>query len=97
MRALLVAALLALAACGAEESTVGGTVVSVTEAASGQPAEELDLSSTYDGLLVPEVAWQVEIWLDDGSKVSVTTSGSRQYLPGDRVRLLLDAEGALLL
>ena len=96
MRAFLVAALLALAACSAGEPTLGGTVVSVTEAAVQVP-EELDLPLAYDGLLVPEVAWQVEVWLDDGSRVSVTPSGARQYLPGDRVRLLLDADGALRL
>jgi hypothetical protein len=96
MRAFLVASLLALAACSAGEPTLGGTVVSVTEAAVQAP-DEHDLTSTYDGLLVPEVAWQIEVWLDDGSRVSVTHSGTRHYLPGDRVRLLLYADGALLL
>jgi hypothetical protein len=96
MRAFLVAVVLALAGCNVEEPTVIGTVVNVTEAVA-QNGEELDLPASYDGLLVPEVAWQIEVWLDDGSRVTVTHSGSRTYAPGDRVRLLLDADGALLL
>lgn len=95
MRAILLALLLTLAACGAEAPIVGGTVVAVTEVT--QNGEELDLPGTYDGLLVPEVAWQVEVRLDDGSRVTATRSGARTYMPGERVRLLLDADGALLL
>ena len=47
--------------------------------------------------LVPEVAWQVEVRLDDGSAVTVTHEGARRYKPGERVRVLLDEAGALLL
>jgi hypothetical protein len=46
---------------------------------------------------VPEVAWQVEVRLEDGSAVTVTHQGPRRYEAGERVRVLLDEEGALLL
>jgi len=46
---------------------------------------------------VREVGWRVEVRLDDGKAVTVTHAGTRRYEPGERVRLLLDAQGALLL
>jgi outer membrane lipoprotein SlyB len=46
---------------------------------------------------VPEVAWQVEVRLDDGAAVTVIHNGPRRYEPGERVRLLVDPDGALLL
>ena len=46
---------------------------------------------------MPEVAWKVEVQLDDGSQVTAVRTGARRYVPGERVRLLIDADGALLL
>jgi outer membrane lipoprotein SlyB len=94
-RAILVAALLALGGCQLDEPTVAGTVVSVMEAEHGEARDD---SGKYDEPpLVPEVAWQVEVRLDDGSTASVMHDGRRRYAPGDRVRLLIDQHGALLL
>ena len=96
MRALLVAAILVLAGCHLNEPTLGGTVVSVVEAAA--PVERGEESPLYyEPPLVPEVAWKVEVQLDDGSAVTVTTHGPRRYEPGERVRMLKDADGELLL
>jgi outer membrane lipoprotein SlyB len=95
MRPILVAAALALAGCQLEEPTRPGTVVSVVEA---QLVEELEGSAkSYEHPLVPEVAWKVDIRLDDGTEVTVTQSGPRRYVPGERVRLLVDKHRALLL
>jgi len=95
MRIVLIAALLALAGCQLQEPTRPGTVVSVVEA---QLAEELEESAkSYEHPLVPEVAWKVEVRLDDGTEVTVTQSGPRRYVPGERVRLLVDKHRALLL
>jgi hypothetical protein len=92
---LLVAAILALAGCQVQKPTVGGTVLAVTEIPH---LEELEESAKYyEGPLVPEVAWTVEVRLDDGRAVSVTQSGARRYEPGERVRLLVDRHRALLL
>ena len=95
MRALLVAALLALAGCQFQEPTVAGTVVSVMEIDLGR--EPKYPSKHYEDPLVPEVAWQVEVELEDGNAVTVTHEGARRYEPGERVRLLRDEHGALLL
>jgi len=104
VRAILIAAILAaaasLAACQTEDAagdddTAWGTVVSVQEAERGDNLEEL--AKHYDHLLVPEVAWQIVVRLDDGAAVTVTHNGTRRYDPGERVRLLIDDEGALLL
>jgi outer membrane lipoprotein SlyB len=97
VRAILAASILALvlAGCDLDEPTLGGTVVSVMEA---YPAEEREESPRYyEPPLVPEVAWKVEVQLDDGSEVTVTTHGPRRYEPGERVRLLVDDRGELLL
>ena len=94
-RTILLAAILALGGCQVGEATVGGTIVNVMEA---ERFEERDESGKhYEGPLVPEVAWQVDVRLDDGSAVSVTHEGPRRYEPGERVRLLVDEDGALLL
>ena len=97
MRAIVVAFLvLALAGCHYEEPTLGGTVISVAEAA--RPPEERDQSPKYyEPPLVPEVAWKVEVQLDNGNAVTVTTKKPRRYEPGERVRLLVDPGGELLL
>lgn len=95
LRTILLAAILALGGCQVDEATVGGTIVTIVEA---EPFEERDESGKhYEGPLVPEVAWQVEVRLDDGSEVMVTHEGPRRFEPGERVRLLVDEDGALLL
>ena len=97
MRALLLAPLVALAGCQHKEAPLlGGTVVEVAEAHA--PAEEQDdMGKRYEPPMVPEVAWKVDVRLDDGSTVSVIHQGARRYAPGERVRMILDSDGALLL
>ena len=95
MRFILFAAILALAGCEVDEPLLGGTVVSVMEAERGEEPEQSP--KYYEHPLVPEVAWEVEVQLDDGSAVTVTHNGARRYEPGERVRLLVDPEGELLL
>jgi len=68
---------LALAGCQLDQPTIGGTVVAVAEAAGG---EDLQESPTYyEPPMVPEVAWKVEVRLDDGSEVTVTTHPEGRY------------------
>jgi len=94
VRALAIALLVALAGCQLQEPTVRGTVVTVTEI----PVEGLEESvKHYEHALVPEVAWKVQVRLDDGRAVTVTQNGDRRYQPGERVRLLIDTRRALLL
>jgi hypothetical protein len=95
LRFAALALALALAGCQVQERTAPGTVVGVQEARPALSEELLQFDD--DNLRFPEVAWKVEIQLDDGSHVTATTSGARRYLPGERVRLILDADGALLL
>jgi hypothetical protein len=95
VRAFLVAAILALAGCQLQEPTLGGTVIAVTEAPQAEEPE--DSAKHYEGPLVPEVAWKVEVQLDDGGAVTVIQTGPRRHEPGERVRLLRDSEGGLLL
>ena len=100
MRRLVIALLAAaaLAGCQADESTVGGTVLRAVEAERVPDLSTLeDNARTYDSPLVPEVAWTVDVRLDDGSEVTVTTQGERRHEPGERVRLLVDRNGELLL
>lgn len=77
-----------------QEPTTPGTVLSVREAKQALPEDLLKFDDA--DLRVPEVAWQAEVQLDDGSQVTLPT-GSRRYAPGERVRVLVDADGALLL
>ena len=92
---VLLSVLLALGACQVQEPTARGTVLSVQEAKQALPD---DLLKFDDGnLRLPEVAWHVEVQLDDGSQVSTLHTGARRYAPGERVRVLIDADGALLL
>ncbi len=95
MRWLILASALALAGCQVQEPMATGTVLRVQEAKQALPEELLKFDD--DNIRVPEVAWQVEVQLDDGSQVTTLQSGSRRYAPGERVRLLVDADGALLL
>lgn len=96
MRAILAAALLVLAGCQLQEPTLPGIVVSVIQVERPEPEGE-DSPKHYEDLLVPEVAWRVEVRLEDGSAVTVTHQGPRRYEAGERVRVLLDEERALLL
>ena len=95
LRAILLAATIALAGCQLDEMTVGGTIVNVMEAERFEEREES--GRHYEDPLVPELAWQVEVRLDDGSEVTVTHEGPRRFEAGERVRLLVDVDGALLL
>ena len=97
MRKLFAAALLglALAACGTREPISEGTVLSVREIALDEGREQSP--TFYEHALVPEVAWKIEVQLDDGSAVTLGHKGERRYQPGERVHVLLDEEGALLL
>jgi outer membrane lipoprotein SlyB len=95
MKWLILAAALALAGCQVQEPTVPGTVLSVQEAKQALPEDLLRFDD--DNIRVPEVAWQVAVQLDDGSQVTTLHTGSRRYAPGERVRVLVDADGALLL
>lgn len=99
MRAILIAAILAaaasLAACQIEDAAAWGTVVSVQDAERDKDLE--DLAKYYDHPLVPEVGWEIVVQLDDGAAVTVMHYGTRRYEPGERVRLLVDDDGALLL
>lgn len=97
MRTLVVAVLLALAlgACGTREPIAEGIVVSVQEIV--QHEERDDSGRYYEPPMVPEVAWKVGVRLDDGSELTLGHKGDKRYAPGERVRLLLDEEGALLL
>jgi hypothetical protein len=92
--ALLVAAAAALSACQIEDAA-WGTVVSVHDVDRGEDLE--DLAKYDDHPLVPEVGWEIVVVLDDGDAVTLTHNGARRYAPGERVRLLLDDDGALLL
>jgi hypothetical protein len=93
--ALASVALLALGACQVQEPTTRGIVLSVQEAKQALPEDLMKFDD--DNLRLPEVAWQVEVQLDDGSQVTTLHTGGRRYAPGERVRVLIDADGALLL
>ncbi|MGH8569890.1 MAG: hypothetical protein ACREXU_18265 [Gammaproteobacteria bacterium] len=105
MRSLLLAVILAaaasLAACGLGEAVgddtplARGTVLSVHDADRSEEPEE---PARYDDHpLVPEVGWEIVVQLDDGAAVTVMHKGERRYEPGERVRLFIDEDGALLL
>lgn len=97
-RALIAAAVLALAGCQAGESTLGGTVLEVKPVEQALDLSQLEKNAkVYEDPLVPEVAWKVQVRLDDGREVTVKTEGERRHEPGERVRLLVDADGELLL
>lgn len=93
--ALVLASAALLSACQVQEPTAPGTVLSVQETKQALPEDLVKFDD--DNLRLPEVAWQVEVQLDDGSQVSTLHTGARRYAPGERVRVLIDADGALLL
>lgn len=95
MRALAVALALFIAGCQVQDPAAGGTVLSVQEEKQYLPEDLVKFDD--DNLRFPEVAWQVEVELDDGSRVTTSHTGERRYLPGERVRVILDEQGALLL
>lgn len=94
MRVFLIAALVALAGCQLDEPTIGGTILSVVEA---EQREREPSPARYEDLLWPEVAWKIDVRLDNGEEVTVIHNGERRYAPGERVHLLPAEDGALLL
>ena len=95
VRALVIATLVALAGCQLEEPTLGGTVLRVVEAERVEAPEPS--GRHYEDPLVPEVAWKVDVRLDDGTAVTVTHEGPRRYEAGERVHLVVDSESGELL
>ena len=95
MRAILLVLALLIAGCQVQDPPSGGTVLSVQEEKQYLPEDLLRFDD--DNLRLPEVAWQVEVELDDGSRVTTTHMGERRYVPGERVRVIVDEQGALLL
>jgi hypothetical protein len=91
---LLLAALLALGGCDLVDDPLiaWGTVVSVREIeVPDNPAD--DSGKHYEPPLVPEVAWKVEVRLDDGA--TVIQDSNRRYAPGERVHVLIPVAHAL--
>jgi hypothetical protein len=99
VRTLLLAASLAaaalLSACQLEDPLAWGTVVSAEELAYAE--DEANLPRYYEHPLAPDAGWEILVHLDDGAPVTVMHNGTRRYAPGERVRLLIDERGALLL
>jgi hypothetical protein len=97
---MILAAAASLAGCGLEEaagddSLAWGTVLSVQDAEQAETPEAL--AKHDDHPLVPEVGWEIVVQPDDGAAVTLMHNGTRRYEPGERVRLLVDDDGALLL
>jgi hypothetical protein len=98
VRALLLSFVVLAAGCQLDEPTIGGTIVAVAEIEAAESRDDAEKSGKYyDPPLVPEVGWKVEVHLDNGSSATVTHHGSRRYAPGERVRLIVDESGELLL
>ena len=95
MRAIALALALLITGCQVQDPATGGTVLNVQEEKQYLPEDLVKFDD--DNLRFPEVAWKVEVELDDGSRVTTTHTGERRYLPGERVRVILDEQGALLL
>jgi hypothetical protein len=99
MRRLRIAALalagFIVAGCDTDDFTIGATVMAVQEVHAGKEPEELTLRD--EDIRIPEVGWRIELRLDDGEQVSLDRSGGRRYQPGERVRVLKNDEGDLLL
>jgi hypothetical protein len=91
VRVLLVAALLVLGGCQLDDPIAWGTVVSVQEKYVVESVE--DSGKHYEHPFVLEVAWKVEVRLDDGA--TVTQDSSRRYTPGERVPVLIPVAHAL--
>lgn len=99
MRALRIAALVAAgflaAGCDTDDFTIGATVIAVQEIDDGKEPEEL--TRRDEDLRIPEAGWHIELRLDDGEQVSLERNGGRRYQPGERVHVLKNDEGDLLL
>ena len=95
MRAIVLALALLVAGCQVQDPAASGTVLSVAEEKQYVPEDLLKFDD--DNLRFPEVAWQVEVELTDGSRVTLTHTGARRFVPGERVRVIVDEDGALLL
>jgi hypothetical protein len=84
-----------LTACGPEDFTTWATVTAVQEV---ETAEAPETSTAYDDdLRLPQPGFRLELQLEDGATLSVEQKRNRRYEPGERVRLIRDAEGDLLL
>jgi hypothetical protein len=94
---LLGFAALTLSACQPEDVTAWGTVIGVQQVEAATVENADDPVFGYDNLRIPEVGWRVDIQLDDGREVSLTAQRNHRYEPGERVRLLRDAEYGLFL
>lgn len=99
-RALSIAAVglfivVSLSACDAEDFTTWATVTAVQEVETGEAHEEP--GPREEELRIPDANFQVELRLDDGETLSLQHNGERRYTPGERVRLIKDHLGELLL
>lgn len=59
--------------------------------------DEANPSRYYEHPLAPDAGWEIVVQLDEGAPVTVMHNGTRRYEPGERVRVLIDEAGALLL
>ena len=83
-----------MSACSPEDFTTWATVTSVRELEVPEP----DQHRLYDDdLRVPPPHYQVDLRLEDGKTVSLEHNGERRYAPGERIKVLRDRTGALLL
>jgi hypothetical protein len=84
-----------LGACQLEDPIAWGTVVSAEELVYSE--DEVNLPRYYEHPLAPEAGWEIVVQRDDGAPVTLMHNGTRRYEPGERVRLLVDEAGTLLL
>ena len=84
-----------LSACDAEDFTTWATVTAVQEVETAEPQEEP--GPREEDLRVPQPHFEVELRLDDGETLSLQHNRGRRYMPGERVRVIRDDSGELLL
>jgi hypothetical protein len=82
-----------LTAC--EDFTTWATVTAVQEVETAEAQEEA--GPHEEDLRAPPPHFELELRLDDGEMLSLQHNGARRYMPGERVRLLKDDAGELLL
>ena len=92
----------ALAACGpgdptsaGAEALTWGTVEALQDAGEADPQAEP--AADYEHSLLSDPGEELVVRLDDGTRVTVMASAGRRYESGQRVRVLVGPEGALLL
>jgi hypothetical protein len=95
VRIVVLAAAAFLSACQLEDPLAWGTIVSAEEVLHAE--DEVNLPRYYEHPLAPDAGWEIVVQLDDGAPVTLMHNGTRRYEPGERVRLLIDGAGALLL